>query len=176
MRNALIMVVLTGAVVGWMAPNLSTVEEPVAAHRAADTATDAKIANVSTGNGGWAAGALTLPRESDGHFYADINVEMRPYRMLVDTGASVVALTANDARDMGLHWSPTDVRIVGHGASGEVHGVPTIIPQMQLGEFNAENVPAVIIPEGLAISLLGQSFLKRIGSVTIEGDAMVLDN
>ena len=48
-----------------------------------------------------------------------------------------------------------------------------MIDRMQVGNFQASNVRAVIIPDGLDISLLGQSFLTRIGSVNIKDDKMV---
>lgn len=176
MRNAIVLVLLTGGLVGWMAPGLKTIDQPSEVHAAGGNAGDPMIATLDTSDNGWAAGAMTLPREGDGHFYADIEVDMRPYRMLVDTGASVVALTGSDARDMGLHWDPNAVRVIGQGASGDVRGVAAVIPEMQLGEFRATDVPAVIIPDGLPISLLGQSFLQRIGSIRVEGDAMILDD
>lgn len=119
---------------------------------------------------------IALSREPDGHFYADVHVDGVPSRMLVDTGASVVALTGDDALAMGLYWDESEVVPVAQGASGTVYGVNTTVPRMRLGDFEARDVRAVIVPEGLGISLLGQSFLETIASVRIADDRMVLEN
>lgn len=116
---------------------------------------------------------IVLERESDGHFYVDVDVNFGKARFLVDTGASMVALTGDDARELGLQWSEEDLQSVGRGASGDVRGKSVMIDRMQVGNFQASNVRAVIIPDGLDISLLGQSFLTRIGSVNIKDDKMV---
>ena len=117
---------------------------------------------------------VVLQRARDGHFYADVQVDGRSYLMLVDTGASVVALTAEDALDMGYEWFEDDVSVVGQGASGPVLGVDTTIDRVTLGGHEATGVRAIIITEGAGISLLGQSFLSTIGKVEISGDRMTL--
>lgn len=122
----------------------------------------------------WYADETVLDRAADGHFYAEATVDGQPVLFLVDTGASVVALTGDDAADLGLTWQDDQLSEVGRGASGPVRGVPTIIDELSLGSFRSENVPAVIIPHGLPVSLLGQSFLSKIEKVEISGDRMVL--
>ncbi|MEO9462189.1 MAG: TIGR02281 family clan AA aspartic protease [Marinomonas sp.] len=122
----------------------------------------------------WYAGDHTLKREFDGHFYADAHIEGTSMRMLVDTGASVIALTGDDARAAGLDWDDSEVRNIGTGASGAVYGVPVQLNDVEIGGMARSNVRAVIIPEGLDISLLGQSYLSQIGRVEIEGDTMLL--
>ncbi len=122
----------------------------------------------------WHTGDHTLQRERDGHFYADAFVSGTPIRMMVDTGASVIALTASDAMAAGLHWDSSEVRHIGSGASGAVYGVPRRLSEVEVGGMTRRNVDAVIIPEGLEISLLGQSYLSQIGSVEISGGQMVM--
>ena len=122
----------------------------------------------------WYGGETVLERASDGHFYAEASVSGSPVRFLVDTGASVVALTGEDASALGMDWQDDELVEVGRGANGVVRGVKTTIDDLALGGFRSSNVPAVIIPEGLPVSLLGQSFLSRIENVEIAGDRMVL--
>lgn len=122
----------------------------------------------------WSAGTVELPRAADGHFYAQANVNGAPVGFLVDTGASTIALTAADAEAIGVYWSLGDVRVVAQGASGPVRGVTITLDHIELGGHTARNVQAVVIPEGLSISLLGQSFLSTIDSVRIEKDRMTL--
>ena len=68
----------------------------------------------------WSAGETVLPRAADGHFYADVTINGASVNFLVDTGASMVALTGADARASGLHWDDAEVRDVARGASGPV--------------------------------------------------------
>lgn len=122
---------------------------------------------------GW-GDEVVLEREADGHFYANVIVDGSEYRMLVDTGASVVALTADDATSMGLTWFDDEVAPIAQGAGGAVSGVNASIPRMRLGQLEASNVRAFILPSHDGVSLLGQSFLSTIGNVEISGDRMVL--
>lgn len=122
----------------------------------------------------WLSGGTAIERESDGHFYADADVDSRSTRFLVDTGATIVALTGEDAAAIGLTWDEADLVTVGRGASGDVKGVPVRLDRVELGGFEARGVEAAIVPDGLDVSLLGQSFLSRLGGVRIEGDRMML--
>lgn len=122
----------------------------------------------------WYTGGTVLDRGRNGHFYAEAYVEGTHVNFMVDTGASVIALTGADASAAGLHWDPAAVRPIGSGASGTVYGVAAVLKNVEVGGIVQQDVPAVIIPDGLEVSLLGQSFLQRLNNVTIEGDRMVL--
>ena len=117
---------------------------------------------------------VILQREGDGHFYANAKLQGSDIRFLVDTGATAVALTGKDAEALGLYWNPGELTKVGRGVSGDVMGKPVIIPSIQVGDLHAENVQAAIIPEGLDVSLLGQSFLSKVGTLNISNDRMTL--
>lgn len=120
-------------------------------------------------------GSVTeLRRAGDGHFYAPVTIGTRPVTMLVDTGASVVALTGEDARAAGVAWHPGGLKVVAQGAGGPVRGVAVRIERMRLGSHEARDVQAVVIPEGLPVSLLGQTFLRHLEPMRIEKDRMVL--
>lgn len=122
----------------------------------------------------WSAGRTELSRAQDGHFYADAMVDGRPVHFLVDTGATTIALTGDDAAALGLYWNDADLRPVAQGAGGPVYGVQVRLDTVELGGHSARGIEAMIIPKGLGISLLGQTFLSTIDPVTIEGDRMVL--
>ena len=122
----------------------------------------------------WYAGNHSLRRDYDGHFYAHTSVNGVGLRMMVDTGASVIALTGSDARAAGIYWDDSEVRPIARGASGTVYGVARNLDLVDVGGFTRRNVRAMIIPQGLDVSLLGQSYLGQIKSVKISGDQMVL--
>ena len=121
-----------------------------------------------------APGEIAVPRSADGQFYTQALVNDRPVRFLVDTGATGVALTGDDARAAGIFWSPTDLEIVARGASGPVEGVRVTIDRIELGTREMRNFSAIIVPSGLPVSLLGQHYLAAMGTMRIEGDRMVL--
>ena len=133
-----------------------------------------KVALGEASQSSWSGGEVSLERQRDGHFYANITVDARPMRVLVDTGASIVALTGNDARRLGLDWNASEVRPIGRGASGDVYGVPVMLESINLEGIEAKQVNAVIVPEGLDITLLGQSFLSQVEKVEISGNTMKL--
>lgn len=118
-------------------------------------------------------GALTLKREWDGHFYADTQINGTSIRMLVDTGATTIALSRDDARRAGLGISIGMPNVVGRGASGDVKGEYVTLDRISLGGETATKVPAIVL-DGGEKSLLGQSFLSKFASVEIKGDKMVL--
>jgi aspartyl protease family protein len=93
--------------------------------------------------------------------------------MLVDTGASGIALSREDAQSAGIATSIGMNDVVGEGADGEIHGEFAQLDKVELGPLSAERLGAVILNNGQQ-SLLGQSFLSRFASVQIEGDRMVL--
>ena len=119
------------------------------------------------------AGIMSLARQDDGHFYADAEVNGSPVHFVVDTGASVVALTVADAERAGLNVDEDDFTVVAEGASGPVMGVPVVLRQVTLGSRTATDIPAMVLADG-GQSLLGQNFLAGFDNVSIERDQMVL--
>ena len=118
-------------------------------------------------------GSVELERSSDGHFYADVKINGSTVHMLVDTGASSIALSREDASTAGIATSIGMNDVVGEGADGAVHGEWVELDKVELGPLNASGLHAVVLSNG-GQSLLGQSFLRKFASVQIEGDRMIL--
>jgi aspartyl protease family protein len=117
---------------------------------------------------------VALNRSDNGHFFAQGDVDGAPVNFLVDTGASVIALTATDAQKLGQTWYPNELEMVGRGVNGDVIGKPITLGRVRIGDIEVTNVRAIIVPEGLDHSLLGQSFLSKVQNVNISGDRMTL--
>ena len=117
---------------------------------------------------------ITLSKQADGHYYTDANVNNISLHFLIDTGASGIALTGSDARALGLNWNANDLEPIGRGASGTVMGKMVTLGSVQVGQFQAFNVQASIIPDGLDVSLLGQSFMSHVPNISIADDKMTL--
>ena len=116
---------------------------------------------------------ITLERNSDKHFYAEASVNGQPVRFLVDTGASEIALTEDDARKAGFTIDPDKYQLVGEGASGMVRGQYIELKNVQLDGIRLSDAKAVIV-QGANISLLGQPFLENVDEIVIRKDEMVL--
>jgi aspartyl protease family protein len=114
-----------------------------------------------------------LEKERNGHFYTYAEVNGEPVRFVVDTGASFVALTVKDAKRLGIPFSSDEFEIIGEGASGLVRGKMLQLDSVEIDGKRVTNVKAAIL-EGSRLSLLGQSYLSRMGEVQMRGDYMVL--
>ena len=171
MRDALILAGLTIGAIAALFPSESADKE---VPTATETTAPAAQSSLPPRQAAAVPGATELRRAADGHFYAGVTVGTRPLTMLVDTGASVVALTGADARAAGLTWSPAELAVVAQGAGGPIRGVERKLERIALGNHEARGVRAVIVPEGLPVSLLGQSFLGTVEPVRIEKDRMIL--
>lgn len=119
------------------------------------------------------SGDIEIRRSADGHFYADVTINGITVNILVDTGATGIALTRDDARRVGLAVAARMDQVIGRGASGDVRGEYVRLDRVALGGASAEAVPAVVLDTGHQ-SLLGQSFLQEFQSVEIQGDKMLL--
>lgn len=120
-----------------------------------------------------ADGAVELKRNDDGHFYADVEINGANVHALVDTGASGIALSRDDARAAGIATSIGMNDVIGRGADGDVRGEYVTIDKISLGSASAEHMDAIVLNSG-GQSLLGQQFLAKFNSVEIHGDTMVL--
>lgn len=131
----------------------------------------AEATPLSTSMAGNGFATQELVRSPDGHFYAEAQVNGARILFLVDTGASMVALTTADAQRAGIALGSE--RAVAMGAGGPVELIPVTIDRAAVGPLSANGVQGAVA-EGLSVSLLGQSFLSRVGTVEISGDRMVL--
>jgi len=86
-----------------------------------------------------------------------------PIRVVVDTGASLVALTLENAQAAGINRSEMLFNRITRTANGATRFAPVALREIKIGQFSIENVPAAVI-ENLDQSLLGMSFLKRLKS------------
>jgi aspartyl protease family protein len=112
-----------------------------------------------------------ITRSFDGHFYVTADVNGVPIRFLIDTGASMVALSAEDADRANV---PLDGRAgVARGAGGDVEMTEARIDSITVGGLTARAVRGAVVDQ-LDHSLLGQSFLSQLQSVEISGDTMTL--
>jgi aspartyl protease family protein len=147
--------------------------EPWFAESSTSTSSSSSGASSSSSGGGTSSGEVRLVRNRDGHFYADVAVNGTSLEFLIDTGASGIALTAEDAERAGIRLDPSERTYVGEGAGGALSGQMVRLDRVKLGGRSAEGMVAAVI-DGSSTNLLGQSFLERFEEVTVRGDVMTL--
>ncbi len=119
--------------------------------------------------------AATIRRESDGHFWTRADVEGSSLKFLVDTGASVVALTQRDAKRLRIDLDELvyDNRV--STAGGDVMSASIRLAFIRIGNVRLEGVDAIIIEDDvLENSLLGMSFLGELYSYEFKGNTMII--
>ncbi|NKX44742.1 retropepsin-like aspartic protease family protein [Roseicyclus persicicus] len=118
---------------------------------------------------------VVVPMAPDGHFYLTLEVNGVPVRFVVDTGASEVVLSGEDAARVGL--SPDGLIFSGRAftANGMVETAPVRLETVALGPHVDTGLRAVVNAGELTESLLGMSYLRRFQRLEISGGELVLE-
>lgn len=141
-----------------------------------------------SGGGGWssaskpkssndarsASGEVRLGRSGDSHFYADTEIDGTNIRMMVDSGASIIALTRRDAEAIGIDVDGLPVSGTARTAGGEVPMRTVMLDSVEIDGIEVRQVEAAVVDADMGVSLLGQSFLSKLDAVNVEGDTMTL--
>lgn len=126
------------------------------------------------------AAAAVLPtisgtdRHSDGLFYVQAQVNGKPIRFMLDTGASYTVLTDADARAAGIMLDKD--RFDGHVSTvgGDTAMAWTRLDRIELAGHDVRGLRAVVVRNGLGVSLLGQNMLEKLDSVTLKAGRLHL--
>lgn len=120
-------------------------------------------------------GVVYLSRDMrSGHFHVDALVNGTVVTFLVDTGASDVAISTDDARRLGFDLDRLNYNMVYQTANGPTMAARVKIDEIKVGDIALHDVEASIGKGNMSMSLLGMSFLNRIGSIEVKGDRLVL--
>lgn len=107
------------------------------------------------------AGVVTLTADSRGHFVTTGAVNGIPVRFMVDTGASLVALSRSEAKRLGVNYL-AGTRSLTHTANGLLPVYRVKLDSVRVGDITVTNVDAVVLDgDALPVALLGMSFLNR---------------
>jgi aspartyl protease family protein len=156
MKAAFVTVIVAGLGIGLMLPGGRSPAPAPAASVSADAYRETR-----------------LEREPGGHFFVNGKVDGNPVRFVIDTGATTVALTTEDARRIGLQFSEDEFDVVGRGASGDVWGKEFTFKKVSVEGKDVTHVRGAVLKD-LDVSLLGQTYLSRITAVQMNGDSMIL--
>ena len=118
--------------------------------------------------------SLVYRADKTGHVLLDGNVNGASVRFMVDTGASLVALTLRDAEAAGISRSGLAFNQPISTANGVTKVAAVKLREVRIGQFSVADVPAVV-HENLHVSLLGQTFLKRLDSYEMRDGVLTLN-
>jgi aspartyl protease family protein len=120
-------------------------------------------------------GAVEIAQSSNGHYMLTASINNTPVYFMVDTGATNVALTKNDALKIGVNVDQLTYNQASNTANGINYSASIIIPEIVIGNIKVQNVSASIVKSGLDISLLGMSFLSKLTSYSVERDLLIME-
>ncbi len=107
--------------------------------------------------------SVTLSRGKGGHFWTDARVDGRRLELVVDTGASTIALRASDAARLGIHPAARDYTVNVATANGITRAALVQLRMVEVGDIVVRNIPALVHgDEALGVNLLGMTFLSKL--------------
>jgi aspartyl protease family protein len=132
------------------------------------------IAHVG-GNSATGERTVEIPRRTTGQYVTRVRINGTPIEMLVDTGATNVVLTKGDAERAGIDTTRLIYSVPVNTANGRALVASVKLRAVSVGDLGARNIQALVAqPEALDQSLLGMSFLSRLGSYEVRGGTLIL--
>jgi aspartyl protease family protein len=148
-------------------------EQPSATHPSPAASESAGAVNRAPARGA-VPNSLVYRADRTGHVVLEGVVNGASVRFIVDTGASLVALTMQDAMAAGISRGSLVFNKSVSTANGTAKVAVVKLRELRIGQFSVADVPAVV-HENLHISLLGQTFLKRLDSYEMRDGVLTLN-
>ena len=120
-------------------------------------------------------GTMVLKADRSGHFYAQPRINGHQIDAVIDTGATAVVLTYEDARSIGILPPASKFTVPVRTANGQTTTAAADLREIRLGSIRVGNVRALVARRGeLSVTLLGMSFLSRLSRADMRGGELVL--
>lgn len=120
-------------------------------------------------------GRVEVPRAPDGHYYLTLDINGAPVDFVVDTGATSMVLTQDDAARAGLRHTDLAYFTEAMTANGLVRTAPVTLTEVGLGAIVDRDVTAFVNAGEMEQSLLGMTYLQRFTRLEISGGTLVLE-
>lgn len=119
-------------------------------------------------------GETVIPLAADGHYWLVAEVNGVPTRFMVDTGATLTALSQGAAENAGLEPRMGGLPVMLSTANGTVTAELTTMSRLEFGNIEAQGLDAVIAPNLGETNVLGMNFLSRLESWRVERGELIL--
>jgi aspartyl protease family protein len=121
-------------------------------------------------------GIVRLAANRSGHYVSEIEINNRPVTAMVDTGATLVALRYEDARNIGVVFPGDKFDVAIRTANGEGRAKRVRLRSLSVGPITLRDVDALVVEQGaLGVNLLGMSFLRRLSRFEVDRGTLVLE-
>ena len=117
---------------------------------------------------------VRVPLSPDGHFWVRADIVGVERRMLVDTGATVTALSPATAQAAGDAIRLGVTPVITQTANGSVVARSATVTRLTIGGIEARDLPVVVSPGLGRVDILGMNFLMRLGSWRVEDRTLIL--
>lgn len=117
---------------------------------------------------------VRIRMSEDGHFWAKVAIAGVERRMLIDSGATVTALSVQTAAAAGLKVEKPMFPLLIQTANGQISAETAMIPELRLGNVAARDLSVVVSSAFGETDVLGMNFLSRLKSWRVEGRTLVL--
>jgi aspartyl protease family protein len=119
---------------------------------------------------------VVITPDRQGHFRVEASVDGHRLDFMVDTGASVIALTERDAGRLGIRPMRSEYTALVKTANGSVKAAPVSLNSVELDGIRVRDVRALVLPDdALSENLLGLSFLSRLRRFEYSRGKLVLE-
>ncbi|OYY66861.1 TIGR02281 family clan AA aspartic protease [Sphingomonas sp. 28-62-11] len=116
---------------------------------------------------------VIIQRSDDGHFWTTVSINGHRQRMLIDSGATVTAISEATARAAGIEVSDPFGTIV-DTANGTIVAKRATVTSFDVGPIHANELSVSVAPT-FGDGLIGMNFLSSLKSWRVEGDRMILE-
>lgn len=117
----------------------------------------------------------SIAADGGGQFSTDVLIDGEPIHMLVDSGATMVSISADVAARLGIRPDPARPKWRIHTANGDSIASPATLRNISFGSLYMNDVEALVLdPSAGEVNLLGASFLKRLASVEQRDGLLIL--
>jgi aspartyl protease family protein len=175
-----ILTAVGAAFLAYVAPDLVSLVVPkqvgqASASVAARSALAPAPMNVAVATPSLGAAEASISADPRGQYSTDVEIDGQTVRMLVDTGATMVVLSYETASRLGLQVLATDFTARVQTANGVAYVAPITLREVTIGPIYVGDVKALVADRNAGpVNLLGESFLKRLGSVEQRSGQLVL--
>ncbi|WP_375390420.1 TIGR02281 family clan AA aspartic protease [uncultured Sphingomonas sp.] len=117
---------------------------------------------------------VRIAMDADGHFWAKVSIAGVERRMLIDSGATITAVSTETAAAAGLKVDKPIFPLLIQTANGQISADTSTVPELRLGNVAARDLPVLVSPAFGDTDVLGMNFLSRLKSWRVEGRTLVL--
>ena len=118
---------------------------------------------------------LRVPMARDGHFWVHARINGVERRLLIDSGATVTALSVDTAEVAGLQPERSPFPVILKTANGAVAARTSTIATLRIGNIVARHLPVVVSPSFGDTEVIGMNFLSKLKSWRVEDNLLILE-